>query len=926
MSSRRAGRRWLVPEVVQTSAMDCGPASLKALLEGFGVNVSYGRLREACQTDVDGTSIDTMEDIARQLGLACEQVIVPVDHALRLEAAYLPAIIVVRHPDGQTHFVVAWSRVGPWVQVMDPGLGRRWIHVERFRADLYVHAMPLPAGMVREYAATPRFLLPLRGRLGALGLSPEQVEGRLASALTDRSALGITALDATARMIMALVEAGGLARGPEAAALLDALLAQIVLAPEKATEVVPRMMWFALPWTPDEEQGPQVLTRGAVLVRVRGLASALPPGEDPLDLAERPQGPPEPEEERTESGAPPEPEPPPPLPPALAAALSEPPARPGRALLEMLRADGLLAPWVLLGAALLATGGAMVEALLYRSLLDLGGSLTLALQRAGAIGLLLAFGVGLLLVEWALQSVSLRMGRNLELRLRVAFQQKIPRLGDRYLQSRPTSDMAERSHAAHMIRALPTIGLSFLRASLGLLATTAGLIWLDPALAPLAVLAALLCVGIPLVVQPLLTERDLRFRTHLGSLSRFYLDALLGLAAVRTHGAEGAVRRQHEALLTAWTRAGLDLQRVAVVVEGAQALFGFAIAGGLLSGHLARNPTGGSAILLAWWALQLPALGQAAALTARQYPALRNTTLRMLEPLGAPDETDGLESRPADPAERARGLSVALEDVTVRAAGHTILEGLNLRVAPGEQVGVVGSSGAGKSSLLGLLLGWHRAAEGRVLVDGERLEGERLARLRRETAWVDPAVQLWNQPFLDNLLYGAEEEDAGGLGAAMETADLRDVLERLPDGLSTKLGEGGALLSGGQGQRVRLGRAALRSGARLVLLDEPFRGLDRDRRHALLARARQHWPRATFIVVTHDVGDTFDLPRVLVIEGGRVVEDGAPAALAADPGSRYRALLDAEREVRQGLWGGPEWRRMRLAEGRLAEAGPEAGP
>src|SRR6266436_8165076 len=70
-------RRLLVPEVVQTSAMDCGPASLKCLLEGFGIPVSYGRLREACQTDVDGTSIDTIESIAVQLGLEAEQVMVP---------------------------------------------------------------------------------------------------------------------------------------------------------------------------------------------------------------------------------------------------------------------------------------------------------------------------------------------------------------------------------------------------------------------------------------------------------------------------------------------------------------------------------------------------------------------------------------------------------------------------------------------------------------------------------------------------------------------------------------------------------------------------------------------------------------------------------------------------------------------------------
>ena len=73
-------RRFLVPEVVQTSAMDCGPAALKALLNGFGINASYGRLREASQTDVDGTSIDTLEETAKQLGLDAEQVMTLPDH------------------------------------------------------------------------------------------------------------------------------------------------------------------------------------------------------------------------------------------------------------------------------------------------------------------------------------------------------------------------------------------------------------------------------------------------------------------------------------------------------------------------------------------------------------------------------------------------------------------------------------------------------------------------------------------------------------------------------------------------------------------------------------------------------------------------------------------------------------------------------
>jgi ABC-type cobalamin transport system ATPase subunit len=98
-------------------------------------------------------------------------------------------------------------------------------------------------------------------------------------------------------------------------------------------------------------------------------------------------------------------------------------------------------------------------------------------------------------------------------------------------------------------------------------------------------------------------------------------------------------------------------------------------------------------------------------------------------------------------------------------------------------------------------------------IDGVPLDGQRLEQLHRETAWVDPAVQLWNRSLLDNLSYGAPADPSLPLGQVIAQAHLRSVLERLPDGLQTRLGEGGALVSGGEGQRVRLARAMLRPAA-----------------------------------------------------------------------------------------------------------------
>ncbi|HEV8581241.1 MAG TPA: ATP-binding cassette domain-containing protein [Thermoanaerobaculia bacterium] len=883
-------RAFLIPEVVQTSAADCGPATLKSLLEGFGVRLSYGRLREACQIDLDGTSIDTMEEVAAQLGLEAEQVMVPADFLFAPAARCLPAIVVVRHPNGLTHFVVVWRRHGPFFQVMDPASGRRWTTAAHLSGELYRHRMAVPAAAWREWAGSAEFLDVQRAFLAELRIASKEAEEILAEALADPGWRSLAALDACVRMTRSLVASGGLARGSEAGRLLRSLFSRSREAPEAAEPAVPEAWWSVRPAPAGAEGEEQVLFRGAVLVRVRGRSGAS------LDAAQ--------------------------LSPELAAALTEPPSRPGRELFRMLAAGGFFAPGAIALALLVAGLGVVVEALLFRSFFDLGRNLGLGGQRAAAIGVLFAVIALFLLLDLPIVRGAQRLGRHLEARLRVAFLRKIPRLGDRYFQSRLTSDMADRSHSVHRLRLVTDFGESFLRAGCELFFTLAGIVWLDPGSLPLVVAAALLSLGVPLVLLPRLEDWDLRVRNHAGAITRFYLDAILGLFPIRTHGAQKAVRRQHESLLVEWARAYLHLRGAEVVADTAVQIAINAIIIALVFEHLARRGLDGSILLLVYWGFKVLTLGHMLILSiATQYPSHRNVALRLLEPLGAPEEpeeiTVGVGAQHAAPAP---GIGIVWQDVSVRAGGHTILEGIDTAVAPGEHVAIVGPSGAGKSSLVGTLLGWHRPAAGRVLVDGEPVGGERLQALRRETAWVDPAVQLWNRPLLENLRYGSADGLALPIDDAIRQAELVGVLRKLPEGLQTPLGEGGGLVSGGEGQRVRLGRAVLRPQVRLAILDEPFRGLDREQRRELLARSRRLWQHATMLCVTHDVGETLGFARVLVIENGRIVEDGPPSHLAAQPGSRYAALLAAERDVRMGLWESAVWRRLRMERGRLTEA------
>ena len=119
------------------------------------------------------------------------------------------------------------------------------------------------------------------------------------------------------------------------------------------------------------------------------------------------------------------------------------------------------------------------------------------------------------------------------------------------------------------------------------------------------------------------------------------------------------------------------------------------------------------------------------------------------------------------------------------------------------------------------------------------------------------------------------------------------------------------------GSGGRLGRAMVKQSARLVILDEPFLGLERDRRRVLLAQTRQRWAGKTLLYVTHDVSEARAFDRLLILDKGRIVEDGDPMQLSQTASSRFRRLLQAQEAVHARLTTGAEWRRIRLESGRI---------
>ena len=885
-------------------------AVLSAVLEAHGIHVSYDRLREVCQTSLDGTSIDTIEQVANELGVDAEQIIVPVDHVLLPEARINPAIIVVRLPNSFTHFVVLWKKHGGLIQVMDPAAGRLWPRTKGFLDQVYVHQHVVSAQAWREWAGSEDFCRALTHRARILGISAKMTSSLIEAVAANPNWQGLAALDAIVRMLTPMARSGGLGGSRATGRLLVRCLERAATEGD-AFQVIPSAYWSVLPAGKDEAGQQQLVFQGAVVLRVRSRQKIRRKGRRFLgDLTPEPTG--GPARDITE-------------------ALSTASPRPLRHILKLLRADGLLTPAAIFTGLGLSTFGLVFEALVYRTFVDLGRFLAIPQQRQVAVAILAAFFVGLVTLDLCITRGILRLGRNLEIRLRTQILEKLPRLADHYLSSRLISDLAERAHSIQEIRGVPAIGTQLMMRVSELILTTAGVVWLDPRTLWPAITCAVIAVILPMLIQPIAAERDLRFRTHSGALCRFYFDALRGLMPVWTHRADHALRAEHESLLVNWLRAALSLQRAGVALSGLSGLIGFGLTIWLLMTHFKGGDSAVS-LLLVYWALNLPAIGGQVASIVMQYPRQRNLVLRLLEPLSAPEERDSntsaaLSRRPllADAETYKRGrrsVSITFEDVSIGAMGNTILNDVNLRIDAGSHVCIVGPSGAGKSSLVGILLGWHRPAVGTVFVDGEPLDQDRLEILRREIVWVDPSIQIWNRSLLQNLQYGEGATDSlRRIGEVVDQADLISVLRKLPKGLQTRLGEGGALVSGGEGQRVRLGRAMLRRSPRLVILDEPFSALDREARREFMRLTRKLWRDATLLCITHDVTESLDFERVLVVDNGHVVENGAPSDLLRWPGSRYEQLLAADRVASAQIWSTAAWRRIYLERGQIFESG-----
>ena len=270
----------------------------------------------------------------------------------------------------------------------------------------------------------------------------------------------------------------------------------------------------------------------------------------------------------------------------------------------------------------------------------------------------------------------------------------------------------------------------------------------------------------------------------------------------------------------------------------------------------------------------------------------------MFEVLDAPV----LVASPASPLRPALLGAVRFEGVSfAHKEGVPVLDGVDLDVPVGARIAILGETGAGKTTLLALIPRFYDASRGRVLIDGHDVRNLDLRELRRQIGVVFQESFLFSDTVAGNIAFGQPEASADQIERAARIAHAHDFIMALPDGYRTRIGEGGHGLSGGQRQRLALARALLLE-PRILLLDDPAAALDPGTEEELFAALDQAMQGRTTFVIAHRPSTLKRADRIIVLDGGCIVQQGRHDQLVAVPGPYRRVLgLDEQSDPVTGV-------------------------
>ncbi len=478
--------------------------------------------------------------------------------------------------------------------------------------------------------------------------------------------------------------------------------------------------------------------------------------------------------------------------------------------------------------------------------------------------------IGWLSVRQAVASAV--VGRKMSVRIRKRVYEHMHRLALSFHQAHRTGDLLTRlmGDVNNVRDLLFTSWLSLGGRALLFVGTAIMMMTVDPwlgllSLAPLPLLA----FGMQRSSRKL-TIVTRKQRAKEGTLAAFAAETLRQIRVVKAYTAEERATRQFARDSRSTERAGGEAARIAAGMgRTAEFLTGLGLAALIYFGAdrvISRTITPGDLILLVSYARTLykplrglskdgTRLSKATACAERLMDLLKHEP----EPMGQGPEAPQIRGR------------VSISDLEVRyPSGVRALTGLSLDVEAGSLVVVNGPNGAGKSTTLSVLLRLVTPTAGTVLIDGQDVFAWELKSWRDRVAYVPQDILLFGATVRENILFGRPDATDEQIEAAARAALAHDMIERLPQGYETRLGEGGATLSGGEARRLMLARAAVRD-ARILLLDEPLSGLDPVARATVAKAIRTIAAGRTTFVVSHGPASELGPDLVLHVDHGRVV-------------------------------------------------------
>lgn len=466
-----------------------------------------------------------------------------------------------------------------------------------------------------------------------------------------------------------------------------------------------------------------------------------------------------------------------------------------------------------------------------------------------------------------------------------------------FYRARETGDLTSRvsNDIAVLQRMLSADLMEAVRAPVNLLIALGMMVSLEWRL-------TLLALGLGPIISLLIARSGDRMRLlmrevqrRLGKLNAFLQEKISGMETVQIFGMEQREAESFEAINRSNYRANLrvaatiaTLQPLVDLVSGAGMILLLVVAAyvAIIRGPLNLATLLAFAVLSQKLASKLGLLGKIW-LSGQQVAAAGDRIFEVLDTHQEVPELPGAQELP-----RVRG-EIAFHHVSFQYRDQEpVLQEVNLTLAPGQVVALVGASGAGKTSLVRLLPRFYDPTSGWIEIDGVDLRTVTLASLRAQIGVVPQEPMLFSGTIAENIAYGRPEATREQIRAVAQAANAEEFIAALPEGYETRLGERASTLSGGQKQRIAIARALLRD-PRILILDEATSALDAES-EALVQSALENLMRGrTTLIIAHRLSTIQRADRILVLAGGRIVEEGTHAELIRTGGA-YRRLYESQ--------------------------------